>query len=100
MNTIEYTQTAIDELDELIQKIYDDKPSVAQTYFERLEKAIDNLAHSPLMGVECIKKNIRANCRILILDNYLVFYSYNLTANHIKILHIVCGNVHYQRLFD
>lgn len=99
MNTIEYTQTAIDELDELIQNIYDDKPSIAQTYFERLEKAIDNLGHSPLMGIECTKKNIRANCRILIVDNYLVFYSYNSDVNHIKILHIVYGNVNYQRLF-
>lgn len=99
MNTIEYTQTAIDEVEELIQNIYDDKPSVAQTYFERLEKAIDNLAYSPLMGIECSKKNIKANCRILIVDNYLVFYSYNAAANHIKILHIVYGNVNYQSLF-
>lgn len=99
MNTIEYTQTAIDELDELIQNIYDDKPSVAQTYFERLEKAIDNLAYSPLMGVECTKKNIRVDCRILIVDNYLIFYSYNPSLNHIKILHIVYGNVDYQRFF-
>lgn len=99
MNTIEYTQTAIDEFQELIQNIYDDKPSVAQTYFERLEKAIDNLAYSPFMGVECTKKNIRANCRILIVDNYLVFYSYNSDVNSIKILHIVYGNVNYQKLF-
>lgn len=99
MTTIEYTQTAIDEFDELIQNIYDDKPATAKTYFERLEKAIENLAFSPLMGVECSKKNIKANCRILIVDNYLVFYTYNSKIRQIKILHIVYGNVEYKKFF-
>ena len=99
MITIEYTQSAIDELDELIQTIYDDKPTVAKSYFERLEKAIENLASSPLMGVECARKNIKADCRILIVDNYLIFYTYNANSKHIKILHIAYGNVDYQRFF-
>jgi len=99
LTTIEYTQTAIDEFDDLIQNIYDDKPTAAQSYFERIEKAIDNLAYSPLLGVECTRKNIKADCRILIVDSCLVFYFYNPQLNHIKILHIVYGNVHYQRLF-
>lgn len=99
MTTIEYTQTAIDDFGELIQNIYNDKPTAAKVYFERVEKAIENLAFSPLMGVECTKKNIKANCRILIVDNYLVFYTYNSKIRQIKILHIVYGNVEYQKFF-
>lgn len=99
MTTIEYTQTAIDDFGELIQNIYNDKPTAAKAYFERVEKAIENLAFSPLMGVECTKKNIKANCRILIVDNYLVFYTYNSKIRQIKILHIVYGNVEYQKFF-
>jgi plasmid stabilization system protein ParE len=99
LTTIEYTQTAIDDFGELIQNIYNDKPTAAKAYFERVEKAIENLAFSPLMGVECSKKNIKANCRVLIVDNYLVFYTYNSKIRQIKILHIVYGNVEYKKFF-
>lgn len=99
MNSIEYTQTALDELDDVIEHIYQDSPARAASYFKRLEKAIDNLAHSPLVGVMCSKKNIEADCRVLIIDNYLIFYHYAPKSQLVKILHVVYGSIQYQKLF-
>lgn len=99
LNSIEYTQNALDELDELIGYIYEDSPQRAESYFKRLEKAITNLSTSPLIGVSCPKKKIQADCRILIVDNYLVFYHYASRNQLVKILHIVYGNIQYQKLF-
>ncbi len=100
LNSIEYTQTALDELDKLIGHIYEDSPKRASLYFHRLTKAINNLSASPLIGVMCSKKKIQADCRILIVDNYLVFYYYVPQNQLVKILHIVYGNIEYQKLFD
>lgn len=99
MNSIEYTQSALDELDEIIGNIHEDSPQRAEAYFHRLSEAIDNLSFSPLMGVQCSVKKVRADCRILIIDNYLVFYHYAPQNRLVKILHIVYGNIQYQKLF-
>ena len=100
LTSIEYTQTALDELDGIIEHIYQDSPIRAESYFKRLDKAIDNLSQSPLIGVVCSKKNIQADCRILIVDNYLIFYHYAPQNQLVKILHIVYGNIEYQKLFN
>jgi len=99
LTTIEYTQTALDEFEALIDHIYQDSPQSARSYFYRLEKAIANLSHTPLIGVVCSKKKIKSDCRILIVDNYLIFYHYNPSISLIKILHLTYGNVNYKKLF-
>jgi len=100
LNKIEYTQDSLDELDELIAHIYQDSPSRAKSYLTRIEKAISNLSIFPNVGVMCSKKHINVDCRILIVDNYLVFYHYAQQYKLVKILHIVYGNIQYQKLFS
>lgn len=99
MIKIEYTEKALEEFESLIENIYQDKPKAAKSYFDRIEKAIENLAFSPLLGITCTKKKIKSDCRILIVDNYLVFYHYNEATALVKILHVVYGNVEYKKLF-
>jgi len=99
LNEIEYTQDSLDELDELIAHIYQDSPSRAKSYLTRIEKAISNLSIFPNVGVMCGKKQIDVDCRILIVDNYLIFYRYLQDKSLVKVLHIVYGNIQYQKLF-
>jgi plasmid stabilization system protein ParE len=87
-------------LDEIIENIYKDSPQRAESYFHRLSEAIANLSSSPLMGIQCSAKKVQADCRILIVDNYLVFYHYTAQNQLVKILHIVYGNIQYQKLFN
>lgn len=100
MNKIEYTRDFLDELDEVIAHIYQDSPSRAKSYLARIEKVISNLSIFPNVGVMCSKKHIDVDCRILIVDNYLIFYHYSPQECLIKILHIVYGNIQYQKLFS
>ena len=75
MHNIRYTELAEADLFELFQSIYADKPMAAVEYVDRLDKFIALLEDNPYMGVACKQKNIDRDCRVLIYENYLIFYT-------------------------
>ncbi|HFQ61181.1 MAG TPA: type II toxin-antitoxin system RelE/ParE family toxin [Epsilonproteobacteria bacterium] len=74
MYNIRYTELAEADLAELFQLIYEDKPMSAIEYIDKLDIFITLLEDNPYMGIECKQKKIDKDCRVLVYENYLIFY--------------------------
>ena len=72
---LNYSDTAIDDLYELLDFISLDSQSRAFTYVEKLKLKIELLAIFPNMGVSCQSKGIDEDCRVMIYESYLIFYT-------------------------
>lgn len=94
MLNIKYTNQAVSDLSEIFELIAKDKPSVAIEYITKLEEYVELLSSNPMMGVSCKNKNIQKDCRILIYENYLIFYQ--VIDNEILILRIFNSSVNYE----
>ena len=75
MYNIRYTKLAEADLGELFQLIYADKPMAAVEYIDKFDKFITLLEENPFMGIECKYKKIDRDCRVLVYENYLIFYT-------------------------
>jgi toxin ParE1/3/4 len=93
-----YTCKAEDDLDSIFDYIAKDSPENALNYIDKIKSAIEHLATSPFIGIHCSSKGIDRDCRILIFENYLIFYQFNEIDNEIKILRILHGSRKYQDL--
>ena len=93
-----YTCKAEDDLDSILDYIAENSPANALSYIDRMRSAIENLIMSPYMGVSCKAKGIDRDCRILIFENYLIFYKIDEDDNEITILRILYGSRKYQDL--
>lgn len=71
---IVYLEHAYTDLEIILDHIAEDSPSRAIEYLQFLKNAISKLADFPHLGVMCKRKHIRRECRVLIIENYLVFY--------------------------
>lgn len=75
MYNIRYTQLAESDLSRLFQLIHEDKPIVAIEFIDKLDKFIGLLEQNPFMGIECKTKKIDKDCRVLVYEMYLIFYT-------------------------
>ena len=75
MHNIRYTKLAEDDLSSLFQLIYADKPNSAVDFIDKLDTFITLLEENPYMGIACKEKNISQDCRVLIYEEYLIFYT-------------------------
>lgn len=87
MLEIRYTKKSYKDLEKLFQTIFSDKPTVALEYVNKLKNYIRLLETNPYMGVECKKKDIKIDCKILIFENYNIYYK--IEKDYIKILKIL-----------
>ena len=87
MLEIKYTKTAFNDLDKIFKLIFEDKKNVAIEYINKLRKYIKLLEKNPYMGVDCKNKHINKRCRIIIFENYNIYYS--IEKDYIKILKII-----------
>ncbi|RLA84480.1 MAG: hypothetical protein DRG78_01355 [Epsilonproteobacteria bacterium] len=94
MHNIKYTALAKEDLFNIFEIISQDKPTVAVEYINKLEIYIELLESNPKMGVECENKNIKEDCRILIYENYLIFY--RIIESDIHILRLINSKMNYQ----
>src|SRR5690554_4467562 len=72
---IQYLPVAQQDLIDILKYISKDNPSAALKLIEKIDEMISKLEDFPLMGVT--PKNLRLkalNYKMLIADNYLVFY--------------------------
>ena len=75
MYNIRYTELAEADLNGLFHIIYEDKPMSAIEYIDKFDKFITLLEENPFMGIECKHKKIDKDCRVLVYENYLIFYT-------------------------
>lgn len=69
------------------QTIFSGKPTIALEYISKLKSYIRLLEINPYMGVDCKNKGIKIACKILIFENYNIYYK--IEKNYIKILKIL-----------
>jgi len=75
MYSIRYTELAEADLGELFRLIYNDKPMTAIEYIDKFDTFIILLEENPFIGIEYRHKKIDRDCRVLVYENYLIFYT-------------------------
>ncbi|WP_407310366.1 type II toxin-antitoxin system RelE/ParE family toxin [Desulfosporosinus sp. SB140] len=72
---IEYLPIAEKDLTEILEYIQIDNPTVALRLLDDIDKTISKLVYFPYMGhVPKDQRLIQLNYRMLVVENYLVFY--------------------------
>ena len=94
---LEYSEQSIVDLDNIIEYIAKDSKSRALQYIDKMKSKIELLIHTPNLGVACKTKNIKQDCRILIIENYLVFYT--IKESNIQIKRVLHSFVNYVDAF-
>jgi addiction module RelE/StbE family toxin len=96
---IDLTEAAEQDLTEIVDYIADENPAAALKVVIRIEKNILKLENFPLIGVvPRIRRLARKGYRILIVDDYLVFYAI-VNSEMIEIRRVLSGKRDYQFLF-
>lgn len=100
-HNIVYLEQAYTDLETILDHIAEDSPARANEYLRFLQVTIAKLADFPKLGVSCKRKHIRRKCRILIIENYLVFYKIDESSRTVLIGRVVHQSIHYKtsRLF-
>jgi len=90
---LEYSEQSIVDLDNIFAYIAKGSKNRALQYIDKMKSKIELLIHAPNMGVKCKAKKINWNCRILIFEHYLVFYT--IKESNIQIKRILHSSVNY-----
>ncbi|WP_310439705.1 type II toxin-antitoxin system RelE/ParE family toxin [Sulfuricurvum sp.] len=91
-----YLEHAYTDLETILDHIAEDSPSHAIEYLKFLKNSISKLSNFPYLGVTCKRKHIRRECRVLIIENYLVFYKTNESSKIIIIGRVLHRSVNYK----
>jgi addiction module RelE/StbE family toxin len=96
---INLTEAAEQDLTEIVDYIADENPLSALKVIVRIERNIQKLEDFPLMGVvPRIRRLARKGYRILIVEDYLIFYVI-IDNEIIEIRRILSGKRDYQFVF-
>lgn len=96
---IEYLPTAENDLIDIFEYILSDNPSTAKIFLDQVDESILKLEEFPYMGV--IPKDSRLKYlgyRILIFENYLVFYVVDEGEELVEIRRVLHGKRQYSFL--
>lgn len=91
-----YLEHAYTDLETILDHIAEDSLSHAVEYLEFLKNGISKLSDFPYLGVICKRKHIRRECRVFIIENYLVFYKTNESLKTIIIGRVLHRSVNYK----
>ena len=92
---IKYSEKSILDLDAVIEYVSKDSANRAILYADFLKSKIEILKSSPYIGIECKHKKVFQDCRVYIVDSYLIFYT--VQENKIIIRRILNSAVDYTR---
>jgi len=95
---INHIELAVSDLVKIFDYIARDNKKIALGYITKPKNKIELLSDFPEMGVTCRSKNIDSDCRILIYEDYLVFYE--LKSSFIRILRVLYSSIDYQKLLS
>lgn len=93
---IYYLEKAQEDLESILDFITKDSLQRAQDYLQFLQTSISTLGDFPKLGVTCKRKHIRRECRILIIENYLIFYKIDEKSQKIFIGRVLHCSVNYK----
>lgn len=96
MLRIEYSNKAELDLEDIADFIAKDSVNRALAYLDKIQKTIELISKNPSLGVTCESKNIKLECRILIFEEYLIFYK-DIDAS-IFIVRILHSSVNYKKI--
>ena len=94
---IKYLPIAQQDLFDIFDYIREDNPAAAKQFIDKIDKSISKLESFPQLGV--VPKDDRLEMlgyRMLVIDNYLVFYV--IKENMIEIRRIIHGSRKYSFL--
>ena len=74
MYKILYTNQAKLDLEEIVNYISKESPKGLKTFLNDYEKKINLLKYNPKLGVECKNKNIKKDCRVLLINSCILVY--------------------------
>ncbi len=95
---VEYLPIAYDDLEEIFHYIADDDPSAAVFLLNDIDLAILHLEEFPHMGMHPRNRRLaNKGYRILIVNDYLVFYV--VAGEVVEIRRIISGKRNYMKLF-
>lgn len=94
---LNYSVQAILDLESILDYIAKDSLKNALLYTEFLRDKISKLSKSPFIGVECKYKKVNRDCRVYIIDSYLVFYT--IKSDEIIIRRVLHGSRDYKKEF-
>jgi addiction module RelE/StbE family toxin len=95
---IEYLPSSAKDLTEIVDYIKIDSPQSALNFLDKIDESISHLEQFPFIGV--IPNDIRLQSlgyRILLIDNYLVFYV--VFDDIVEIRRIISGKRKYEFVF-
>jgi len=92
---IKYSEQSILDLEAIIEYISKDSIGRALAYADFLKTKIKLLASSPYIGIECKYKKVYQDCRVYIIDLYLVFYS--VKENNIIVRRVLNSAIDYTK---
>ena len=72
---LNYTEKAITDIAEILDWIAIDNPKQARIYIGKVKEVIELLQFFPNMGVICKSKGIQEDCRVMVFEAFLIFYS-------------------------
>ncbi len=94
---IEYLPGAQKDIINIVDYIKLDNPSAALNFLDKLDESISKLADFPLLGIGPKDSRLQLlNYRMLIVDNYLVFYV--LKDDTVEIRRVIHGKRKYDFL--
>lgn len=94
---IDYSNQSVEDLSKISEHIAEDSENRAIQFLKKLKTKIEMLLHFPYMGIECQSKNIHKDCRVMIFESYLIFYT--IKKESIRINRILHHSVNYQEKF-
>ena len=95
---IEYLPVAEEDLLEIFDFIREDNPRAASAFIDRIDESISQLAGFPKLGTVPNDGRLRRlGYRMLIIDDYLVFYV--ILGDTVEIRRIIHGSRRYSFLF-
>ena len=72
---LRYSEEALADLDRILEFIAQDSRARAVSFLEKLKSRIELLTVFPALGVSCRSKGIDEDCRVMIFESYLIFYT-------------------------
>lgn len=100
MYNLIYSPLADEDLTAIYNYIAADSPTRASAYMGKMEQYILKLRDFPNMGAEGrYPELVNLGVKVLIFDDYLIFYTVNATAEQVRIVRALHGSVNYRRLF-
>ena len=100
MHNIIYSKQAEIDLADTLEYIANTSTKNALEYLLRYEEKIELLRLNPYMGTECLNKQIKRECRVLVHESHIIIYNIDEKSKDILIIRIYHSSVNYTNKFN